>query len=139
MYRELMSIGQCRPEGYSPQERRAVLCACESTIVRLRAMPARAALTRSLFREVRGYFPLSAQPHVWRSIERHVNSASEVAGLQVSGLDGPTWATRDCRATTRRGTPCRRQPVGAAGYCPSHQHLAETEGSPFERALAATA
>jgi len=32
-----------------------------------------------------------------------------------------------CRATTRRGTPCRREPLGEDGYCPSHQHLAETE------------
>ena len=33
----------------------------------------------------------------------------------------------DCRATTRKGTPCRRMPLPRNGYCPSHQHLAETE------------
>jgi hypothetical protein len=139
MYRELVAIGQSRPGGQSPSERQALLAACESTIIRLGAMPARAALTRSLFREVRGYFPLAAQREVWQAIYRHVSSASEVAGSNVAGLDGPTWVPRDCRATTRRGTPCRRQPVAANGYCPSHQHLAETEGSPFERALASTA
>ena len=32
-----------------------------------------------------------------------------------------------CRATTRRGTPCQRMPLHHNGYCPSHQHLAETE------------
>jgi hypothetical protein len=32
-----------------------------------------------------------------------------------------------CRATTRRGTPCQRIPLHHNGYCPSHQHLAETE------------
>ena len=33
----------------------------------------------------------------------------------------------ECRATTRRGTPCQRMPLAHNGYCPSHQHLAETE------------
>jgi hypothetical protein len=33
----------------------------------------------------------------------------------------------ECRATTRRGTPCQRTPLPHNGYCPSHQHLAETE------------
>ncbi len=32
-----------------------------------------------------------------------------------------------CRATTRKGTPCQRMPLPQNGYCPSHQHLAETE------------
>ena len=32
-----------------------------------------------------------------------------------------------CRATTRKGTPCQRMPLPHNGYCPSHQHLAETE------------
>ena len=39
----------------------------------------------------------------------------------------------ECRATTRRGTACQRVPLPHNGYCPSHQHLAETE----EVALAA--
>jgi hypothetical protein len=136
MYRELVSLGDSRVGPHSPEQRRALLSACESTIIRLGDMPARAALTRALFREIRGYFPLSAQRAVWRAVDRYVGSASEVAGRQVPGLDAPTWAQRDCRATTRRGTPCRRQPVAPNGYCPSHQHLIETEGSPFERALA---
>ena len=33
----------------------------------------------------------------------------------------------ECRATTRKGTPCQRMPLPHNGYCPSHQHLAETE------------
>ena len=36
----------------------------------------------------------------------------------------------ECRATTRRGTPCQRMPLPHNGYCPSHQHLAETEEVP---------
>ena len=38
----------------------------------------------------------------------------------------PTLAPR-CGARTRAGTACRRAPQPANGYCPSHQHLAETE------------
>ena len=32
-----------------------------------------------------------------------------------------------CRASTRKGTQCQRVPLPHNGYCPSHQHLAETE------------
>jgi hypothetical protein len=39
----------------------------------------------------------------------------------------PVAERLDCRATTRRGTPCQRTPLPHNGYCPSHQHLAETE------------
>ena len=33
----------------------------------------------------------------------------------------------ECRATTRKGTPCQRMPLPHNGYCPSHQHLADGE------------
>ncbi len=36
-------------------------------------------------------------------------------------------APPSCRATTRKGTPCMRTPLPRNGYCPSHQHLADTE------------
>ena len=50
------------------------------------------------------------------------------------------WSVRwcdplQCRASTRKGTPCQRMPLPHNGYCPSHQHLAETEE--FEAAVAA--
>jgi hypothetical protein len=32
-----------------------------------------------------------------------------------------------CRATTRKGSACQRTPLAHNGYCPSHQHLADTE------------
>jgi hypothetical protein len=38
-----------------------------------------------------------------------------------------------CRATTRKGDACQRVPLPHNGYCPSHQHLADTE----DRELAA--
>jgi hypothetical protein len=49
----------------------------------------------------------------------------EMAGYDIQGN------RLECRATTRRGTPCQRTPLPRNGYCPSHQHLAETEDVPL--------
>ena len=35
-----------------------------------------------------------------------------------------------CPVLTRRGTPCRREPL-ANGHCPSHQHLIEVREIPL--------
>ncbi len=43
------------------------------------------------------------------------------------GGDDANGNPLQCRATTRRGTACQREPLARNGYCPSHQHLAETE------------
>ena len=111
-----------------------VLRACEGAIERLAtdrhyfAQPA-----RTLFRDIRGNFPLQSQLRVWVIVRDYVEAAEHVlASLTTRGRDafGNQLA---CRATTRRGTPCQRMPVHENGYCPSHQHLAETE----DRALAA--
>ena len=37
-------------------------------------------------------------------------------------LDG---VPRECRAHTRKGTPCQREPLPGRDYCPSHKHLEE--------------
>ena len=39
----------------------------------------------------------------------------------------PQGTPLQCRAVTRKGTACQRAPLPANDYCPSHQHLAETE------------
>jgi hypothetical protein len=54
----------------------------------------------------------------------------------VSTLPAATNAfgeTRECRACTRRGSPCRREPLPGRDYCPSHKHLEE----PVEPAVVA--
>lgn len=105
-----------------------VLEACESTIRRLtydRHYFARP--TRTLFNDIRTYFPLAEQTRVYMVIERNVNLALErLAELPGDGfgLDGEQL---HCRATTRRGKPCQRQPLSHNQYCPSHQHLAESD------------
>ena len=106
----------------------AVLSACERAVERLAtdrhyfAQPA-----RSLFREIRVHFPICDQARVWAIVRDYLAAADHaVAVLTTNGRDA--FGNRlQCRASTRRGTPCRRMPSAPNGYCPSHQHLAETE------------
>lgn len=105
-----------------------VLRACEATVERLatdRHYFARPA--RTLFGDIRAYFPMSSQIRVLRVIERYLEFADEfLAHRPQNGFDA-CGNTLQCRASTRRGTPCQRMPLPHNGYCPSHQHLAETE------------
>jgi hypothetical protein len=103
-----------------------VLEACERTVQRLAEDPryfARPA--RTLFEEVRFYFPITQQARVYFVIDRTI-------GLAVSNVRAEqarrTEALNRCRATTRKGAPCQRQPLPGTAYCPSHQHLAERPG-----------
>ena len=99
-----------------------VLRASEAAIERLAtdrhyfAKPA-----RTLFREIRIYFPMSAQLRVYKTVDRYMTFARDYFA------SNPVAERLECRATTRRGTPCQRAPLPHNGYCPSHQHLAETE------------
>jgi hypothetical protein len=102
-----------------------VLDACEETIRRLAvdhryfARPA-----RSLFHQVRGHFPISDQLQVWIVIDKNIQLALEFLERMPDGvtLDG---VVRECRAHTRKGTPCQRDPLPGRDYCPSHKHLEE--------------
>jgi hypothetical protein len=105
-----------------------VLRACESAIERLAtdrhyfAKP-----TRTLFNDIRAYFPMSSQLRVLRVVEQYMRAADAfILSQPPTGYDvfgNPV----QCRASTRKGTPCQRIPLPTNGYCPSHQHLAETE------------
>ena len=110
-----------------------VLRACEETIERLAADRhyfARPA--RSLFRDIRTHFPVGIQHRVYQVIEYHLDCADDHLLRQPrSGFDA-AGNPLECRATTRKGTPCQRVPLPQNGYCPSHQHLAETEDMPAE-------
>jgi hypothetical protein len=107
-----------------------VLDACEEVIRRVAhdgryfARPA-----RTLFNEVRIHFALGDQRRVWRVIERNINLAVEFLDRLPEGvvLDG---VPRQCRAHTRKGTPCQREPLPGRDYCPSHKHLEETFDGP---------
>ena len=122
IYREVAPLIADEPlwPGESNQER--VLRACESAIRRLatdRHYFARP--SRTLFNDIRIYFPMSAQLRVYKTVDRYMSFAREYFAAN------PVAERLECRATTRRGTPCQRTPLPHNGYCPSHQHLAETE------------
>ncbi len=105
-----------------------VLRACESAIERLatdRHYFARPA--RTLFCDIRAYFPMNAQSRVYHVIERYLAFADEfLRSRPPNGFD-VYGNPLQCRASTRKGAPCQRMPLPHNGYCPSHQHLADTE------------
>ncbi len=104
-----------------------VLRSCEAAIERLAtdrhyfAKPA-----RTLFKDVRGYFPISSQYRLYQVIERHMALAAGYVDQHAQAgvtLDG---APLSCHATTRKGTACQRVPLPGGKYCPSHKHLDES-------------
>ena len=119
---------------YANHER--VLHACEAAIERLAtdrhyfAHPA-----RTLFGDIRAYFPLNSQARVLLVIERYLDFADEFLRSQPNNGYDIYGNPLRCRASTRKGTACLRMPLPHNGYCPSHQHLAETEE--LEPAIAA--
>lgn len=126
IYRELHSdvVEPCGARAHPNRAR--FLRSCEAAMERLAldrhyfAHP-----SRSLFREVRDFFPLSEQLRVYAVIDRHVRLATvyvdEHARAGVT-FDGSPLC---CHATTRKGTSCQRVPLPGSKYCPSHKHLEE--------------
>ena len=107
-----------------------VLDACEEAIRRLtqdRRYFARPA--RSLFSSVRMHFAIGDQLRVWTVIDRNIRLAQSFLERlpEGAGLDG---VPRQCRAHTRKGTPCQREPLPGRDYCPSHKHLEESFDGP---------
>ncbi len=103
--------------------RRAVLAACEETVERLAKDPRYFGKPeRTLFQEVRRYFPITHQAEVNWAITQGIRAAVDFVEEQIElgAFDG--GAAR-CRATTRKGKPCQRTPLPEREYCPSHQHL----------------
>jgi hypothetical protein len=106
-----------------------VLRACEAAIERLatdRHYFARP--ERTLFWDIRMYFPMSAQARVHHVVCRYMELAQRYLeqnplAAHASMSDEPL----QCRAMTRKGAACQRPPLARNGYCPSHQHLADTE------------
>jgi hypothetical protein len=128
IYRELEAEIIEGQWGDGPTNHERVLRSCEATVHRLatdRHYFARP--SRTLFNDIRAYFPMSAQLHVFRVVDRYVRFASDYLSTRPAAAMELTGQKLDCRATTRKGTPCQRMPLPQNGYCPSHQHLAETE------------
>ncbi len=130
IYRELAPQILAPPPG-SPLagNHTAVLRACEQVVTRMatdRHYFARPA--RTLFCDIRNHFPMSAQGHVHRVIARYIGYAEQFLDeYPLEGYAAVSGAPPQCRATTRKGSACQRTPLAHNGYCPSHQHLADTE------------
>ncbi len=112
-----------------------VLHACEAVVERMAtdrhyfAYPA-----RTLYCDIRTYFAMSDQGYVRRVVNRYIAYAQRyLAENPVAAYTAVSGQLPRCRATTRKGSACQRVPLPHNGYCPSHQHLAETE----DRELAA--
>jgi hypothetical protein len=103
--------------------RRAVLEACEETVERLARDPRYFAHPdRTLFTDIRRYFPITAQAQVAWAVTYGIEAAVTWIDEQIEAgaFDG---GVARCQATTRKGKPCQRTPLPERDYCPSHQHL----------------
>ena len=130
IYRQIASaVIEDERDSTGCRNKQLVLDACENTVRRLgadRRYFARPA--RSLFNEVRTHFAISDQLRVWLVIDQNIQLALEYfERVPEAGLDG---IVRECRAHTRRGTPCQREPLPNRDYCPSHKHLEEPVDGP---------
>jgi hypothetical protein len=138
IYRELAPyITEGRPDAVGVSNHKHVLDACESAVERLAtdrhyfAKPA-----RTLFCDIRTYFPMGAQERVLQTVTQYIGLAQRfLIEHPVEAHAAVTDEPPTCRATTRKGSGCQRVPLPHNGYCPSHQHLADTEHS--ERLAAA--
>jgi hypothetical protein len=111
------------PADEQVEYRRAVLEACEETVARLAKDPRYFARPeRTLFQDIRRYFPITHQAQVAWAVSQGIGAAVEFIEEQIESgaFDG---GVSRCRATTRKGKPCQRSPLPEREYCPSHQHL----------------
>jgi hypothetical protein len=128
IYRELADEILEDPYASLYENHERVLRACESAVERLAtdrhyfAHPA-----RTLVNDIRVYVPMTSQLRVLHVTQRYLGLADEfLRRLPQNGFDA-YGNPLQCRASTRKGTPCQRMPLPHNGYCPSHQHLAATE------------
>ena len=133
IYRELAhDIVEDRADRTGPSNHERVLRACEAAVERLATDPhSFARPTKTLFNDIRMYFPIGTQRRVWTVVTRYMEAAEEWLAAQPRQGCDIEGNPLQCRATTRRGTACQRMPLPHNGYCPSHQHLAETEEVPL--------
>ena len=120
--RDLIAGDATTSEG--AEGRRRVLLACEATMERL-AKDSRyfADPAKSLFADIRYYYPIGEQQRVHHVVTTYVTAA--LSFLEQEQERAVTeGAMLRCRAQTRKGKACQRTPLPESHFCPSHQHLA---------------
>ena len=129
IYRELSpEIIDVRVSPDEPSPHCAVLRRCEAAVERLafdRHYFARPA--RTLFNDVRMYFPIGTQRRVWTVVARYMQAAEEWLATQPRQGCDIEGNPLQCRATTRRGTPA------SACRCPTTATAPRTSTSPRPR------
>jgi hypothetical protein len=122
-------VDESQPGVSRVEAQRRVLAACEGAVERLAADPRYFARpTRSLFEEIRRYFPITQQARVYVAVDEVISRVVEAAEAELqrrSDLLGR------CRALTRKGQPCQRGAMPESEYCPSHAHLDERIAAGF--------
>jgi hypothetical protein len=124
MYRELADFVVPAPSCGPKLAKTQLLTSCEAAVERLatdRHYFARP--SRTLFNDVRTLFPLNKQLLAFSVIDRHMRLAASYVDWQARIGNSLTGVPLICHATTRRGTPCQREPLPGSRYCPSHKHL----------------
>jgi hypothetical protein len=135
IYRELSPFIEPRRVGSDLEDHHSVLQACEAAVTRLASdKHAFARPTQTLFADIRSYFPMREQKRVLWVTGTYMRYARQFLAENPLAYHDVSGEPLQCRATTRKGTPCRRTPLPHNGYCPSHQHLAETEHAETEHA-----
>ena len=124
LFLEIKDLVDPHPDTISVAEaRRRVLEACEMTVERLASDPRYFPQpSRSLFQQIRCYFPISHQARVFYAVDRTVGLAKSFIQAELDRLNE---TNARCRATTRKGKACARTPLPGREYCPSHAHLEE--------------
>jgi hypothetical protein len=108
LYRDLADdviVAPARAPG-APTNRQLVLWACEAAIHRLatdRFYFARPA--RSLYRDIRIYFPLEAQHRVYRTVQRHLRLAGSIFASDPKTLYALTGQPARVPCVGPQGTP----------------------------------
>src|SRR4051812_38254994 len=108
----------------------AVVRACEATLERLASdrhyfkRPA-----RTLFNDIRMYFPMAQQARVCTTVVRYLALAEHWLEQQPQHGYDVNGNPLQCRATTRKGTACQRVPLPHNGYSPPPHPPPATEGT----------
>ena len=124
LYRELGSTVAASKGEDVCIARQRFLRSCEQSMERLAldrhyfAKP-----VKTLFNDIRSFFPISEQMRVFHTVERYVALATEYVESQARAGVTFDGSPQCCHASTRSGTPCQRIPLPGRKYCPSHKHL----------------
>ena len=78
---------------------------------------------------MRAQIAIGDRLRVWKVIDCNIRLAQAYLERLPDGA-GLGGFVRECRAHTRKGTPCQRDPLPGRDYCPSHKHLEETYDGP---------